>query len=101
MAAPVTACLNFETRSKPLILLVALLIADRSLVPVYDGRTSGGKPFGFTPADFDGLPAWPLYKKGRAEIPHRSVVTVGYTVGHYFIGETKWVCYLVALLPLS
>lgn len=54
------------------------------LVPVYDGQARNGRPpFMFTDADFARLSSWPIYRKGAAEVPIESVVSVGYSLSTY------------------
>ncbi|KAG6839483.1 hypothetical protein C0991_002210 [Blastosporella zonata] len=49
-------------------------------VPVYNGRPSTGRPFTFSKDDFDALPSWRRpYKGNEAELPNKSVVSVGYS----------------------
>ncbi|KAG6838557.1 hypothetical protein C0991_010709 [Blastosporella zonata] len=48
-------------------------------VPIYDGRPSTGRPFTFSKDDFDALPSWRVYKDNKAELPAKSVVSVGYS----------------------
>jgi hypothetical protein len=51
---------------------------------VYDGRARNGRaPFMFTDRDFANLSSWPLYRKGSADIPADSVVSVGYALSSY------------------
>jgi hypothetical protein len=51
---------------------------------VYDGRArNGDPPFNFTDRDFAGLPTRALYRKGLADIPPDSVVSVAYSLSSY------------------
>ncbi|KAF8883849.1 hypothetical protein BD779DRAFT_1472351 [Infundibulicybe gibba] len=53
-------------------------------VPIYDGRALKGSPgFEFRGADFDRIRTLPLYRKGLADLPPYSVVSVGYTANTF------------------
>ncbi|KAG6914924.1 hypothetical protein DXG01_014410 [Tephrocybe rancida] len=54
-----------------------------SIVPVYDGRSSTGDPFQFTPQNLDKLLSWRSFEGNRTEIPKNSVVVVGYSPSRY------------------
>ncbi|KAG6906028.1 hypothetical protein DXG01_016219 [Tephrocybe rancida] len=53
------------------------------IVPIYDGRAEMGRPFRFTPADFNALPSWQPFMNNRSDLPRLSVVSVGYSVNWY------------------
>lgn len=51
---------------------------------MYDGRARVGKSaFMFTDSDFEQLSSWPLFRKGKGEIPADSIVSVGYSLSTY------------------
>ncbi|KAG6913896.1 hypothetical protein DXG01_003649 [Tephrocybe rancida] len=52
-------------------------------VPVYDGRSSTGRPFQFTKEDFDNILTWRAFGGNRTEVPKDSVVAVGYSANSY------------------
>ncbi|KAG6906958.1 hypothetical protein DXG01_011187 [Tephrocybe rancida] len=56
-------------------------------VPIYDGRSETGRPFRFTPADFDALPSWRPYMNHRSDLPCCSIVSVGYSVNWYTLNR--------------
>ena len=53
------------------------------LVPIYDGRAKGGKPFTFTDNNFRELSSWPLYRDSAEDAPADAVLAVGYTLNTY------------------
>ena len=59
-------------------------------VPIYDARQCD-KGFGFSDGDFAKLSTWPLYGKGKKDLPtdESAVVAVGYTLGTYLNAKTQ------------
>ncbi|TFK59314.1 hypothetical protein BDN72DRAFT_905973 [Pluteus cervinus] len=55
-------------------------------VPIYDGRASTGKPFAFTPEDFQGLTT---RTRLTEDLPLDSIVGVGYTMGVWTLNSTE------------
>jgi len=77
------ASLSFNERSKPFFFLNFELLI-KFLVPVYDGRARDGhEPFLFTESNFNNISTWPMYRKGKSDIPVDSIVSVGYTLSTY------------------
>jgi len=52
-------------------------------IPIYNGRTKGGKPFTFTEDNFRELSSWPLYCDGAEDVPTDGILAVGYTLNTY------------------
>ncbi|TFK62844.1 hypothetical protein BDN72DRAFT_862551 [Pluteus cervinus] len=55
-------------------------------VPIYDGRASTGKPFAFTPDDFQSLST---RTRLTEDLPLDSIVAVGYTMGVWTLNSVE------------